>query len=65
MLMPIFEANLIIDHLAHNFAIAGEIARKNVGEAERHGDVATGDVYISLARFLDKNLWFLEAHLQK
>jgi len=61
----LFEANLIITHLAHNFAILGEIARKNVAESERHGDVATGDVYISLARFLDKQLWFLEAHLQK
>ena len=59
------DAKLIIEHLAHNFAILGELARKNVDQAERHGDIATGDVYISLARFLDKNLWFLEAHVQK
>ena len=61
----LFEANLIITHLAHNFAILGEIARKNICDSEKHGDVATGDVYIGLARFLDKQLWFLEAHLQK
>lgn len=59
------ETKLVIEHLSHNFAILGEIARKNIGEAEKHGDIATGDVYISLVRFLDKNLWFLEAHLQK
>lgn len=59
------EAKLVLDHLAHNFAILGEFARKNIYEAEKHGDVATGDIYIGLARFLDKNLWFLEAHLQK
>lgn len=61
----LYEAKLVLEHLAHNFAILGEFARKNICEAEKHGDVATGDVYISLTRFLDKNLWFLEAHLQK
>lgn len=59
------EAKLVLEHLAHNFAILGEHARANIGEAEKHGDIATGDIYIGLARFLDKNLWFIEAHLQK
>jgi len=61
----LFESKLVLEHLAHNFAILGELARNGVAEAEKYGDVATGDIYISLARFLDKNLWFLEAHLQK
>lgn len=61
----LFGTRLILEHLAHNFAILGEIARKGITDAEQYGDVATGDVYISLARMLDKNLWFLEAHLQK
>jgi starvation-inducible DNA-binding protein len=59
------EAKLVVEHLAHNFAILGEHARNNICEAEKHGDIATGDIYIGLVRFLDKNLWFLEAHLQK
>lgn len=63
--MSLCEAKLTIEHLAHNFAILGELVRANIYKSEEHGDVATGDVYISLARFLDKNLWFLEAHLQK
>lgn len=61
----VFEAKLLVEHLAHNFAILGELARKNICDAEQHGDIATGDIYIGLVRFLDKNLWFLEAHLQK
>lgn len=59
------EAKLVVEHLAHNFAILGEHARNNISAAEQYGDIATGDIYIGLARFLDKNLWFLEAHLQK
>ena len=59
------EAKFVIEHLAHNFAILGEHARNNISQAEKYGDIATGDIYIGLARFLDKNLWFLEAHLQK
>lgn len=59
------EAKLVVEHLAHNFAILGEHARTNISETEKHGDIATGDIYIGLTRFLDKNLWFLEAHLQK
>ncbi len=59
------EAKLVVEHLAHNFAILGEHTRTNISETEKHGDIATGDIYIGLTRFLDKNLWFLEAHLQK
>jgi len=59
------EAKFVVEHLAHNFAILGEHARTNIGESEKYGDIATGDIYIGLARFLDKSLWFLEAHLQK
>lgn len=59
------EAKLVLEHIAHNFAIVGEIARSNVSEAEKYGDLATSDIYIGLARFADKNLWFVEAHLQK
>ena len=61
----IFTAKMVIEHLAHNFAILGEMARQNIAKAEQYGDIVTGDIYIGLARFLDKNLWFLEAHLQK
>lgn len=54
-----------IEHLAHNFSILGEHARNGMKLTEELADMASNDVYIDLARMLDKNLWFLEAHLQK
>lgn len=63
--VDIFSMTQHIEHLAHNFAILGELARNNIDETEKLDDMATNDLYIDLARMLDKNLWFLEAHLQK
>ncbi|OGB84541.1 DNA starvation/stationary phase protection protein Dps [candidate division TM6 bacterium RIFCSPHIGHO2_12_FULL_32_22] len=61
----IFAAKEHLENLAHNFAILGELTRDNIDESEKLDDMATNDLYIDLARMLDKNLWFLEAHLQK
>lgn len=61
----IFSAKDHIEHLAHNFAIFGELSRNNIDQAEELGDMGTNDLYIELVRMLDKNLWFIEAHLQK
>lgn len=61
----IFDMEEIIVHLAHNFAILGELARDHIDASEKLDDMATNDIYIDLVRMLDKNLWFLEAHLQK
>ena len=63
--VDIFSAKEHLEHLTHNFAILGELSRNNIKATEELGDIATGDVYIELVRMLDKNLWFLEAHLQK
>jgi len=54
-----------IKHLAHNVAMLGESSRNNIKRAEELGDIATSDIYIDLTRFLDKYLWFLEAHVTK
>lgn len=54
-----------LEHLTHNIAIVGELTRDHMDESEELNDMATNDVFIELARFLDKNLWFLESHLQK
>ncbi|MCA9770687.1 DNA starvation/stationary phase protection protein Dps [Candidatus Dependentiae bacterium] len=63
--IDIFVAKDHLEHLTHNFAIFGELVRSNVKLSEQLGDYGTGDVYIALGRMLDKNLWFLQAHLQK
>lgn len=63
--VDIFLAKDHIEHLTHNFAILGELSRNNIKETESLGDMATSDLYIDLTRVLDKNLWFIEAHVQK
>lgn len=61
----IFSATDHIEHLTHNFAILGEKARECIDQTDELNDMATNDIYISLVRMLDKNLWFIEAHVQK
>lgn len=61
----IFTAQEHIEHLAHNFAILGELSRTNIDQCEELDDMASNDLYIDLVRMLDKNLWFIEAHVQK
>ena len=61
----IFSAKDHLEHLTHNFAILGELARNDIESTQKLNDIATNDLYINLVRMLDKNLWFLEAHLQK
>ncbi len=61
----IFVAKDHIEHLTHNFAILGELSRENMDETSELNDMATNDIYIELTRLLDKNLWFIEAHVQK
>lgn len=63
--LDIFLAKEHVEHLAHNIAILGKESRKNVCLAEELDDAGTSDLYITLARLLDKALWFLEAHIQK
>lgn len=63
--LDIFSAKDHLENLSHNFALLGELSRKNIQDAEKLHDIATGDLYIALTRFCDKSLWFLEAHLQK
>ena len=39
--------------------------KNKLTKAEEFGDMGTNDLYIDLVRILDKNLWFIEAHIQK
>lgn len=63
--VDIFDSKDHLEHLTHNMAIFGELSRNDIDETEILDDMATNDLYIDLVRMLDKNLWFLEAHLQK
>lgn len=50
--------------LADRFASHGEHLREGVTLAQELGDEDTADLYIDLSREVDKQLWFLEAHVQ-
>jgi len=63
--LDIFSAHDHLEQLTDNFALLCALSRRNIEDAEKLGDIATGDMYIALTRFCDKSLWFLEAHLQK
>lgn len=42
---------------------ASNLARTSIGPAGDLGDEATADLYTEIVRELDKQLWFVEAHL--
>ena len=62
--IDIFSAKEHLTHLAHNMALLGKSCRSKIKETEKT-DMATSDLYIEITRQLDKDLWFIEAHLQK
>ena len=58
----------IKDHLHALIDRYGKVAngvRAGVGESAEAGDADTSDVLTAYSRFLDKSLWFLEAHVQE
>jgi starvation-inducible DNA-binding protein len=50
--------------LVHNFAHHANALRTAVKESDDLGDPITTDLFTAMTRELDKDLWFLEAHLQ-
>jgi starvation-inducible DNA-binding protein len=60
-------ATLGKDHLGAlvaRFAAFAESARTAIDASNDLGDADTADLFTEVSRELDKNLWFLEAHLQ-
>lgn len=50
--------------LADRFAAYAASTRAAMEEAEKLGDMDTNDLLTEVSRQIDKDLWFLEAHLQ-
>lgn len=58
----------VADHLAaliDRFAQYGNALRKNIDEVDEAGDADTADLFTEVSRGIDKQLWFLEAHVQE
>ncbi len=52
-----------VDALAGAVATFGARVRAGIDEAAQHGDADTADLFTGISRGIDKDLWFLEAHL--
>ena len=50
--------------LADRFGAYAQTTRTAMDEAEKLGDTDTNDLFTEVSRQIDKDLWFLEAHLQ-
>jgi len=58
----------IADHLAaliDRYADVANALHDNIDEADEAGDADTADIFTEVSRGIDKQLWFLEAHVQE
>ena len=58
----------IADHVAaliDGYAAYANAVRKNIDETDEAGDPDTADLFTEISRAVDKQLWFLEAHVQE
>jgi len=53
-----------VEALSHSLAYFGETIRKAINQADEVGDKGTADLFTEISRDVDKDLWFLEAHVQ-
>jgi len=59
----IIEGAQHVDALSRAVADFGAKVRKAIDESARAGDAGTSDLFTGISREVDKDLWFLEAHL--
>lgn len=58
----------IADHLAaliDRYAAFADAVRANIDETDEAGDAGTADLFTAVSRGVEKQLWFLEAHVQE
>lgn len=53
-----------VDALSSALADFGKKVRANIDEADELGDMNTADLFTGISRAIDKQLWFVEAHIQ-
>ena len=67
--LPEFPSDIVEDKqvvaiLAERYAQYAATTREAIDLALEHKDEDTGDLFIEVSRAIDKDLWFLEAHLR-
>jgi starvation-inducible DNA-binding protein len=58
----------VADHLAaliDRYADFANALHDNIDQADEAGDADTADIFTEVSRGIDKQLWFLEAHVQE
>jgi starvation-inducible DNA-binding protein len=50
--------------VAERLAAFGKSVRAAIDRAAALGDAGTADIFTEISRAIDKQLWFVEAHLQ-
>jgi starvation-inducible DNA-binding protein len=53
-----------LEALAERYAVFGSSVRGGIDATAGIGDIDTSDLFTEISREIDKNLWFIEAHLQ-
>lgn len=59
-----FAAQAVVEAVAVRYANVAKSTREAIDAATKHSDADTADLFTGISRELDKDLWFLEAHLQ-
>lgn len=54
-----------VEAIANSIATVTNAMRGAIDEADEAGDAVTADLFTGVVRDLDKQLWFVEAHLAK
>jgi starvation-inducible DNA-binding protein len=53
-----------VEALSRSLAYFGSVMRQGIDRADEIGDKDTADIFTEISRNVDKDLWFVEAHLQ-
>jgi starvation-inducible DNA-binding protein len=53
-----------VDAVSTALADFGKVVRKGIDQATDLGDQDTADIFTEISREIDKQLWFVEAHIQ-
>ncbi|MFN6962642.1 MAG: DNA starvation/stationary phase protection protein Dps [Pyrinomonadaceae bacterium] len=62
--LEITDGTAHVDALSSALAEFGKLVRKNIDDASELGDQDTADLLTEISREIDKQLWFVEAHIQ-